>query len=161
MPKLMTCPRGHQWDPTAKGVRPNLCPVCGATVVQDRTQPVASGAVSTPPGSITEPHAATPARAVPPIAAVPGYEVLGVLGQGGMGVVYKARQVKLKRLVALKMIIAGAHASPQELARFRAEAEAVARLQHPNIVQIYEVGEQNGLPFFSLEFVDGGCLRQK
>jgi WD40 repeat protein/tetratricopeptide (TPR) repeat protein/tRNA A-37 threonylcarbamoyl transferase component Bud32 len=91
---------------------------------------------------------------------VPGYEVLGVLGRGAMGVVYKARHIKLNRLVALKMILSGAHASEQELARFRSEAEAVARLQHPEIVQIYEIGEHQGLPYFSLEFVDGGSVQQ-
>jgi ABC-type amino acid transport substrate-binding protein/tRNA A-37 threonylcarbamoyl transferase component Bud32 len=92
---------------------------------------------------------------------VPGYEVLGELGRGGMGVVYQARQVKANRLVALKMILSGAHASPADVARFRREAEAVARLSHPNIVQVYEVGEHQGLPFFSLEFVEGGTLAQK
>ncbi|HZY86871.1 MAG TPA: serine/threonine-protein kinase, partial [Gemmataceae bacterium] len=92
---------------------------------------------------------------------VPGYEVLGELGRGGMGVVYKARQTALKRLVALKMILAGAHAGAEQRARFRREAEAVARLQHPNIVQVYEVGEHEGLPFFSLEFVAGGSLAQR
>jgi serine/threonine protein kinase len=84
--------------------------------------------------------------------------VLGELGRGGMGVVYKARQAGLNRTVALKMLLGGAFAGPGELARFQAEAEAVARLQHPNIVQIYEVREQDGLPFFALEFVDGGSL---
>src|SRR5207248_8166897 len=64
----------------------------------------------------------------------------------------------LNRVVALKMVLAGAHAAPEQLVRFHTEAEAVARLQHGNIVQIYEVGEQDGLPFFSLEFVDGGSL---
>jgi serine/threonine-protein kinase len=93
--------------------------------------------------------------------AVAGYEVLEVLGRGGMGVVYKARDVALDRLVALKMILAGAHAAPQHLARFRTEAQAVARLHHPNIVQIYEVGQQDGLPYVALEFVDGGSLAQK
>jgi serine/threonine-protein kinase len=89
---------------------------------------------------------------------VPGYEILGELGRGGMGVVYRARQVRLDRPVALKMVLAGGHAGAAELARFRTEAESVARLQHPNIVQIHEVGESGGLPFFSLEYCGGGSL---
>jgi serine/threonine protein kinase/Tfp pilus assembly protein PilF len=92
--------------------------------------------------------------------AVAGYEVLGKLGRGGMGVVYKARQIALQRLVALKMILSEDDAGPQHLARFRSEAEALARLQHPHIVQIYEIGEHNGRPYFSLEFVAGGSLAQ-
>jgi WD40 repeat protein/tRNA A-37 threonylcarbamoyl transferase component Bud32 len=86
------------------------------------------------------------------------YEVLDVLGRGGMGVVYKARQAGLNRLAALKMILAAEHASDEERLRFEIEAQAVAKLQHPNIVQIYEVSEEEGRPYFSLEFVDGGTL---
>ncbi|SIO29255.1 Serine/threonine protein kinase [Singulisphaera sp. GP187] len=92
--------------------------------------------------------------------AVAGYEIRGELGRGGMGVVYKAVEVRLRRVVALKMIIAGPHAGPVQLARFRVEAESAARLQHPNIVQIYAVGEQEGRPFVALEYVDGGTLQQ-
>jgi formylglycine-generating enzyme required for sulfatase activity len=89
---------------------------------------------------------------------VPGYEVLGILGHGGMGVVYRARQLKANRLVALKMLRALEHATPQDRLRFQIETEAVARLQHPHIVQLYEAGEVRGQPFFSLEFCDGGRL---
>ncbi len=87
-----------------------------------------------------------------------GYEVVGELGRGGMGVVYLARKIKLSRLCALKMILAGAHAGSAVLARFRAEAEAVARLTHPDIVQIYHVGEVDGLPYLELEYLPGGGL---
>jgi eukaryotic-like serine/threonine-protein kinase len=90
--------------------------------------------------------------------SIPGYEILGELGRGATGVVYRARQLSLKRIVALKMIANGVHAGSKELARFRAEAEAVARLQHPNIVQVFEVGEYDGRAFFALELVDGGSL---
>jgi eukaryotic-like serine/threonine-protein kinase len=77
-----------------------------------------------------------------------------------MGVVYEARQLGLDRTVALKMVLTGIHTSPKDLARFRAEAAAIARLQHPNIVRIYDVGEATGRPYFVLEFVDGGSLAQ-
>lgn len=92
--------------------------------------------------------------------SIPGYEILQVLGRGGMGVIYKARQLQPRRLVALKMILSGEHASEEQLARFHSEAEAVARLQHPNIVQIHEVREHAGQPFLTLEYVEGGSLAQ-
>src|SRR5262249_9374701 len=98
---------------------------------------------------------------------VPGYEVLGVLGRGGMGVVYRARQTDLKRLVALKTILTGPQADAEERTRFQTEAEAVARLQHPNIVQIFEVGEGRMgdagpvVPYFAMELVEGGSLADR
>jgi WD40 repeat protein len=92
---------------------------------------------------------------------VPGYEILGELGRGGMGVVYKARQKALNRVVALKMILAGAHASEAERNRFKREAEAVAALHHAGIVQIFHVGEHAGQPFLVLEYVDGGNLADR
>jgi superkiller protein 3 len=112
------------------------------------------------PGAEAEGPAASPAAPAAPagLPAVPGYELLRELGRGGMGVVYQARQLALNRLVALKMVLAGGHAGDQPLARFRTEAEAVARLQHPHIVQVHEVGEQGGLPYLALEYCGGGSL---
>jgi WD40 repeat protein/tRNA A-37 threonylcarbamoyl transferase component Bud32 len=155
MPRLLTCGQGHQWELPSQGNGETtdlaiVCPICGAAV-----SPPAGEALTLPaarPG---------PAAAAPKPPSIPGYEVLGELGRGGMGVVYKARQTRLNRLVALKMILAGGHAGPADLARFVTEAEAIARLQHPNIVQVYEVGEHDGLPFFSLEFCPGGSLEKK
>src|SRR5262249_3178445 len=114
-----------------------------------------------------EPHAATLAGDAPPegshrkAPAIPGYEIAGELGRGGMGVVYKARQTRLNRPVALKMILAGAHAGAEATARFLAEAEAVAQLQHPNIVQIFHIDEHAGYPYFEMEFVGGGSLAER
>lgn len=93
--------------------------------------------------------------------SLPGHEILGELGRGGMGVVYKARQTALNRLVAIKTFLPGEEVRPEDLARFKLEAQSVARLQHPNIVQIYEVGECESRPFLTLEFVEGGTLEDK
>ena len=92
---------------------------------------------------------------------VPGYDILQRLGEGGMGVVYKARHHGLKRLVALKMIRGGSQARAEHFSRFRGEAEAVARLRHPHIIQIYDIGEAAGLPFVALELLDGGGLNDR
>jgi tRNA A-37 threonylcarbamoyl transferase component Bud32 len=94
-------------------------------------------------------------RSAPTVA---GYEIEGELGRGGMGVVYKARNGRLNRPCALKMILAGAHASSEEMTRFVTEAKAVARLDHPCIVQIRHIGDADGLPFLELEYVAGGSL---
>lgn len=92
---------------------------------------------------------------------VPGYEIIDRLGEGGMGVVYKARQLGLNRLVALKMIREDRQLRKDYLARFLYEAEAVARLRHPNIIQIYDIGEAGGLPFVALELLEGGSLQDR
>jgi WD40 repeat protein/tRNA A-37 threonylcarbamoyl transferase component Bud32 len=92
---------------------------------------------------------------------IPGFEILGILGQGGMSVVYIARQVSLNLLVALKVIKAKVYADPEVAARFRDEAEAAARFQHPHIIQVHEVGEYDGRGYLVLEYVSGGTLQQK
>src|SRR5439155_21888044 len=126
----------------------------------------AEAATLPPPSAAAAGEAATLGReetlpqsaSSPAVVSVPGYEIEEELGRGGMGVIYKARQLRPRRLVALKMILSGEHAGPDALARFRSEAEAVARLNHPNVVQIFEVGEHQGRPFLCLEFVPGGNL---
>ncbi len=134
----------------------------GAVTELDRD---AAGGVVLPPGPEATSTEESPESAVGRDGGrrlrIEGYEILGVLGAGGMGIVYKARQPRLDRLVALKMIRAGDGARPDDLARFEAEARAVAAIDHPNIIKIFAIGEHDGLPYFSLEFLEGGSLAQR
>jgi eukaryotic-like serine/threonine-protein kinase len=132
-----------------------------ARLIREELEP--SATAESPTGQLDTEAAALdsnpePVRSTRAIPAIPGYEILGVLGRGSMGIVYHARQVSLNRPCALKMILAGAHADASAFLRFRGEAEAIARLQHPNIVQIHSIGEVDGLPFFEIEYVSGGSL---
>ena len=92
---------------------------------------------------------------------IAGYALGEVVGRGGMGIVFKARHLRLDRTVAVKMMLNGGFAGPSELARFRREAQALAALQHPHIVQVHDVGEADGQPYFAMEYVDGGDLARK
>jgi eukaryotic-like serine/threonine-protein kinase len=177
MPGRLICPKGHHWDleeeaPT--GTTPTACPICGAlcapaaSSVQHNDELTLQGGVS-PAGSWTLPGGGPLGLSSEPKAkgsdaddlpAVPGYQVLERLGAGGMGIVYKARQVVANRVVAVKML-RDAAADLETRFRFVAEAEAAARLQHPNIVQIFEVGEASGRPFLALEFCAGGSLADR
>src|SRR5262245_13836149 len=148
-------------EKTAQGVAPGesddfeLAATPGETI--DDASARSGGTVDYVSDGAAEDLPAQKSRRLP---VIPGYDVLGILGQGGMGVVYRVQQRGLDRLVALKMIVGGSHAASAQHARFLAEARAVAQLQHPNIVQVYEIGEHDGLPYFSLEYVNGGSLSQ-
>jgi len=121
---------------------------------QGASPPAADGTVAQTPAQQSDSAELSAARDL----IVRGYEILGELGRGGIGVVYKAKHLKLHRVVALKMILRGEHASRDALMRFLAEAEAVAKLRHPNIVQFHDGGAHNGLPYFTMEYIDGGSL---
>jgi WD40 repeat protein/serine/threonine protein kinase len=142
---------GDDDHPTAHLCRPGVTPPSAAVppVAVDGVKANVADTLTVPP------------RAGSALPELPGYEILSELGRGGMGVVYKARQIRVNRIVALKVVLAGAHSDAGRLARFLGEANAVAQLQHDNIIHLYEAGEHNSLPFFSMEFVSGGSLAQR
>jgi serine/threonine-protein kinase len=123
--------------------------------------PAGSRTAQPEPDGDFRPVAAPPQAGAPLPRVIGDYELLAELGRGGMGVVYRARQQSLNRIVAVKMILRGEFATPADLARFRAEAEAVARLEHPHIVAIYDVGQLEGQPYFSMQYVEGITLAQR
>ena len=183
MPRLshFSCSEGHQWeletsqsfevDPAAIN-----CPICGfqgvcraasrfasEVEIEDELPPLPhrlmKGVSDALINELSSIGGAGDRSSVDP-PQIAGYEILGELGRGGMGVVYHAKQVSLGRDVALKIVLAGAHAGWSERSRLRVEAETVACMKHPNIVPIYEVGEQDNLPYLALELVEGGSLAQ-
>ncbi len=149
---LIRCPRGHSWDPAefdddpGPAIGPVACPYCGALCGETRA--------SFDRSQFFEARA----DEADDSPKIPGYQILGVLGRGGMGVVYKARQVRTDRVIALKL---PGHLDLETRARFTTEAQAAARVSHPNIVQVYEVGEHQGQPFLALEYIDGGSLAER
>lgn len=175
MSRELICPRGHRWEMKGSaGASRAVCPTCGEIGMDCDTHGPDQTAISElptlDPSEIPSLVAPTPATRVSPAAAertqvkplrIGNYEVVDELGRGGMGVVYKARHHDLERFVAIKMILAGGYASAESARRLRIEAEAVARLQHPNIVQIFDVGEHDGQPFLVLEYLQAGNLARK
>ena len=166
MAEKRVCSEGHVWEFTHPHPQNSTCPVCGrtstadaggaGTMQVDELPPLPSPLVL-PQGDGVASLDETDTSFLP---SVDGYVLLSELGRGGVGVVYRARQTDLDRTVALKMLLSGELSDERQRARFRREAQAVAQLQHPNIVQLHSAGEQNGRPFLSMELVDGPSLSQ-
>jgi serine/threonine protein kinase/Tfp pilus assembly protein PilF len=179
VPELFHCPLGHRWEVSPPG-DPNQttdlqvrCPVCDSVGEPLPLEPgpaagdppseaetmaplPALGLDSSGPAPPSGNGAATPAApAAPGSPSIPGYEILGRVGEGGMGQVYKARHVRLDRVVALKVIHPERLGSPDAVRRFYREARAAARLLHPNLITVYDVDEAGGIHFLAMEYVDG------
>jgi serine/threonine protein kinase/tetratricopeptide (TPR) repeat protein len=163
MASRAVCPHGYPSTPVGSAA---VCPLCAANTIRTEGTPAPSGPqtlslANVPPVVSTLQDVTPVAAAAPRPPQVPGYEVLETLGQGGMAVVYKARQLGLNRLVALKVLRGGGGADAAQLARFRDEAVMLAALRHPNIVQVYEVGAHDGADYIALELIDGGSLDRR
>jgi WD40 repeat protein len=175
MPQLWRCSNGHQWqaDDAPSGASPvPACPVCGtpdSTILTAPDEPLSSRTFypseigASPPLPTTDPLA--PLRhgrseVHPPLPQVPGFEILEELGQGGMGIVYRARQLEPQRIVALKVIRRERLAHPDVLRRFRREAQAAARLSHPNIVAVYGSDSEGDVHYLAMEYVPGVTLQR-
>lgn len=161
MPNELHCPNGHLWEMSLDGnfteeLAAMVCPICGAAcdAPSPRSEKVA---LSSPELTRVENREVDSEEHLP---RIPGYQVIGVLGVGGMGQVFKAKDLRLDRLVALKTVSRD-HASPEMRLRFRVEGKALAKLDHPNIVKIYDVDEHLGSPYFSFEYLEGGSLDHK
>jgi serine/threonine protein kinase len=142
MDRQFTCARGHRWSRPADDPSPAACPVCGAGPVasSDSRRPVGE------PGSTTR------------YTLVPGYQFLGQAGMGGMAIVFKARDLNRGRLVAIKILRVDDQADAGAARRFQREIQCLAGLDHPNIVKAYESGTIDGMPFFVMEYLEGGSL---
>src|SRR5262245_54964759 len=191
MSAVCVCSCGQRWElpvdlVTFRGELALACPGCKRSLLRLLVGVAENAAVpptpdslaelaTTPPDSTVDPDRTQPPRfgiddevepeeveeGLSPAQILRDYEIEGELGRGGMGIVYRAKHRGLNRLVALKMILSGEHAGSDEVARFRIEAEAIARLKHPNIVQVYDIRQQDGQAYFSLEFCGGGSLSSR
>lgn len=153
MTHLLRCPNGHEWEVSAaaalSGGSTSPCPVCGSTEKND-----SASTLFVPPPPPPDDRASDS-----PLPSVEGYEIRSELGRGGMGIVYKARQTARDRLVALKVFRKERLAHPEALRRFRREAQAAARLSHPNIVVVYESDQDGDTHFLAMEYVPGITLQ--